>query len=73
MLVLHGVLNFEDFLTGVVPTGPRKGFEQDKHNQINLDSQSARIYLAEKISYNLLKYGYRAWDRSHNYEQKNAK
>ena len=47
--------------------------EQDKHNQINLDSQSARIYLAEKISYNLLKYGYRAWDRSHNYEQKNAK
>ena len=33
-VVLHGGLNFgKDFLTGVVPTGPRKGFEQNKHNQ----------------------------------------
>ena len=38
MLVLHGVLNFEDFFTGVVPTGPRKGIEQDKHNQIGTPS-----------------------------------
>ncbi len=47
--------------------------EQDKQNQINLDSQSARIHLSEKIAYKLLNYGYRSWDWPHNYEQKNAK